>query len=233
MFLLWPPRENDDLNAVSTIAATVPETLAETSTSEHIAVDREGEIEVADLSSSEGRSATGVSFTIDYATQVGSDDAGLVEFDGHDDSVEAVLQATGFGVRVMTVLSDANAPHEYKYTFDVPEGTELVEHGAGSSLEFEDDLFGTLLDPWAVDQNGKDVPTTYTWDSGVLTQRVDLSDPNIAYPVVADPAWSYAYKFAVTKTASANKALLKSCFNCYFPCRAPPERSRGPASCFP
>ena len=79
------------------------------------------------------------------------------------------------------------------------------------------------MEPWAIDANGNEVPTSFTWQDGTLTQHVDLTSPDIAYPVVADPAWTYGYKFAVSKTAAQARALLRSCFNCYFPVSGAPR----------
>lgn len=211
---------------VDTIEAVVPEYLDETSSAGPLELSEDGEVLLPDTPSEEGSSASGVTFTIDYAQHDADsppDDDGLVEFEGEEDGVSAVLQSTSFGARVFTVISEASAPTEYQYTFDVPEGTALVEDAAGFSLETGDDILGTLLDPWAVDANGQPVATSYSWNDGVLTQHVDLSRSNIAYPVVADPAWSYAYKFSTTKTATKNASLLKSCFNCYFPVKGAPR----------
>ena len=52
-------------------------------------------------------------------------------------------------------------------------------------------MVGFLETPWAVDAAGQDVPTRFTVHDNIVTQEVDLSDPYIQYPVVADPdMWS-------------------------------------------
>lgn len=205
------------------IAEVAPGILQETSTASPITVTDAGSLQTTDVVETNGATAKGIQFTIDYAEAPISLGAGLIEVEGHNDAVDALVQTTTFGVRVMTVITDASAPTSYNYTFDVPKDTILVEHAAGQSLESGEELLGTLLDPWAVDADGRAIPTSYSWDAGVLTQHVDLSSPDITYPVVADPAWSYSYKFAVTKTAAANEKLLKKCFNCYFPVSGAPK----------
>ncbi|XBH21938.1 hypothetical protein V5R04_01545 [Jonesiaceae bacterium BS-20] len=68
------------------------------------------------------------------------------------------------------------------------------------------------------------MPTSFTWNENTLTQHVDLSNPNISFPVVADPAWTYSYKFPTgSKNSQQARALLKKCFNCYFPVTGAPK----------
>lgn len=92
----------------------------------------------------------------------------------------------------------------------------LVEVGELLFLENDTETFGVLEQPWAKDANGKDVPTWYTWNAGTLTQHLDLTEVD-AYPVAADPAWTYSYKFPTAKTTTRIEQLLRSCFSCYFP----------------
>ena len=190
-----------------------------------MAVDGEN-IEIDAAETTDSLSAEGISFSVDYADEDESAvevSNGVYELPGEHENVEAIVQATGFGARVITVIQSRESPQRYDYTFDVPKGTRFVPNIAGYSLEHGTDLMGTVREPWAFDSRGREVSTYFTWFDGVLTQHVDLSDPGIVFPVVADPAWTYGYKYPVTKTASANKALLKKCFNCYFPVAGAPK----------
>jgi|GEM_PF-6769053 len=45
--------------------------------------------------------------------------------------------------------------------------------------------------PWAVDAAGKDLPTSYTFAGGVLTQKVDTT--GATFPVVADPTYTRGF----------------------------------------
>ena len=87
----------------------------------------------------------------------------------------------------------------------------LVEVGELLFLENDTETFGVLEQPWAKDANGKDVPTWYTWNADTLTQHLDLTEVD-AYPVAADPAWTYSYKFPTAKTTTRIEQLLRSCF---------------------
>lgn len=62
------------------------------------------------------------------------------------------------------------------------------------------------------------------WNDGVLTQTVDLDTPDIEFPVLMDPAWSYTHSTDVinhSPTQIRNK--LKGCFNCFFPVEGAPS----------
>jgi len=220
-----PVTETDiDSEALSAIKDVIPEVLTETVNSETAEIGESGEISIADTLPVGGVSAYGVNLLINYvgdeATTVGD---GLTEYEGMTDAVDAIVQETAMGIRIMTVIGDVSAPSSYSYTLDVPRGTLLVENEAGFSLESGENLLGTLQKPWAYDAAGNAVPTSYGWADGVLTQYVDLTSASVQFPVIADPAWGYAYKFPVTKTAAANKKLLKKCFSCYFPVKGAPR----------
>lgn len=134
-------------------------------------------------------------------------------------NVAAYIQPLDTGVRVYTAISESSAPSSYDYKLDVPEGTTLRENGLGYMIIGpEGGSLGQLLAPWAKDSNGKELPTSFKWNEGVLTQDVDLSDPSISYPVLMDPAWSYTYTHGIeSRTPSEIRSLLMDCFNCYFP----------------
>ena len=107
----------------------------------------------------------------------------------------------------------------------MPEGTTAKTgiDGGLSRLNNEGRSVGSIRAPWARDANGLDLPTTYEWSDGSLTQHIDLSDPRIAFPVIADPAWDYTVGWLIeTKTVSQVRNLLYSCFNCYFPVAGAP-----------
>lgn len=86
------------------------------------------------------------------------------------------------------------------YPVTSPAGTR-VEPQANGSVNLVQDVTGPPADqsstfttsvmvttihiPWAVDANGRSLPTTYTYANGVLTQRINTT--GAAFPVVADP----------------------------------------------
>ena len=162
-----------------------------------------------------------VSFKIDYAVGGAPRESGEFQvFDTNDDGVKAYVQPTVSGVRILTAIASSSAPNEYSYTFDVPDGTVATDAGDGQ-LRIQSPGSGSLgivHKAWAKDSSGKELPTAYTWSGKTLTQTIDLSDPDIQYPVLADPNWNYTFEFSIgTTTGSQAMDRLKACFNCFFP----------------
>lgn len=162
-------------------------------------------------------------FSIDFAEGVeGETSEGLTEITTDDPSSEAYVQPTDAGVRVLTATLDSSGPSSYEYTVDVPANAELVQVGELYFLEDSTRVYGVLHAPWALDAAGTAVPTSYTWDDGTLTQHLDFAEGTV-FPVIADPFWTYSYKFATNKTPAYVKSLLTLCFNCFFPVDGAPR----------
>ncbi|WP_447948091.1 hypothetical protein [Microbacterium maritypicum] len=117
--------------------------------------------------------------------------------DGHPDITVTPLES---GVRISTVLWDDSQSTSFGYP--LPEGVEgeiqsdgsviltrALEMDNGSAPTDADVIVGQIEPAWAVDANGKAVPTTYVLADGMLTQKVDTTDA--AFPVVADPTWGF------------------------------------------
>lgn len=137
----------------------------------------------------------------------------------HDDTA-LYIQPTAQGVRLMTVLGSRSAPSAFTYDLSLPDGTtaEVAPDGGLKLLDEGGRSAGYIRAPWARDANGTALPTSYEWERGSLTQHVDVTDPRVAFPVVADPAWDYTVGWMIqTKTATQVRSMLKSCFSCYFP----------------
>jgi hypothetical protein len=110
-------------------------------------------------------------------------------------------------------LVTPDAPVQYEYDLDVPEGGQVVDAsgGAFAVLEASGEPLALILPLWAKDANGTDVATRYTLDGNTLVQTVDHTQPGLAYPVVADPqvVWHYglpSLKLNRSETRSATTA---------------------------
>ena len=88
---------------------------------------------------------------------------------------------------------------------------------------------GTLGTPWAFDANRRPLATSLSLSNGTLIQKIATSS-DTAYPVISDPNWTYILDFWLRnpfsspskRTPSVATAMLKSCFNCYFPIQGAP-----------
>jgi len=97
------------------------------------------------------------------------------------------IEATS--VRQLITIGGPEADTRYEFPVDLPEGGRLLEtsdgtvtavDGAGSEL-------GVFAPAWAVDADGKSVPTRYEISDDTLIQIVEHQ--GAAYPVTADPWW--------------------------------------------
>lgn len=125
-----------------------------------------------------------------------------------DFDVEVVAGAEA--TRVQTIIQSADAPIEYVYEFT--NTTVIVEDGAGGAIAFnpslESDPNVYIAAPWAIDANGAAVATHYEIRGSALVQIVDHNAADVAYPVTADPTYSFGlgiyahFNKAETKTVS-------------------------------
>jgi hypothetical protein len=123
---------------------------------------------------------------------------GMMVFAGKGDSPDVTVEALPSGARVTTVIKSDTAGRSFDYV--LPDGvtaelrsdgrielTEQVEVDNGKAEIFK--IVGYVEPAWAIDAAGRDVPTSYEIEDGVLTQHVQ-TDSATTYPVVADPQWS-------------------------------------------
>lgn len=99
------------------------------------------------------------------------------------------LEGIESAMRALITIPDAQAPLEYEFPLDLPEGARAsVQDEGGVLIENQDgELISAVGTPWAVDAEGKKLDTHFSIRDGVLVQRVEHE--NAVYPVVADPIW--------------------------------------------
>ena len=158
------------------------------------------------------------------------DSAGVGVYVSESEGHAQYVQSHEEGVRLLSVLDDAQAKTSFSYEFTSEETDldfELQDGGAYLVLDDTGIPVGTISEPWAMDANQNPVPTWYEFAGDTLTQVVDTSavSPS-AYPVVADPNWTYSLVYRIGKTtAQSIFNELHRCFNCNFPVAGAPARS--------
>lgn len=109
-----------------------------------------------------------------------------VSYDAGPIDIAVVPQREG-SVQIFSIHDDASTPR-VDYPLSLPVGTSIQINEDGSVGGY---LNGELLffvgAPFANDSLGAQIPTHYEYNSGVLTQVLDLTSPDIAFPVIADP----------------------------------------------
>jgi hypothetical protein len=129
------------------------------------------------------------------AQAVVADDGTVVYPDAQGVASVTVQSLTTGDVQVSTVLPSAAAPDRLRYDVQLPTGALLVPNEAsGVDIVLADGtVAGRFHEAWARDANGVPVPTAYEIDGSTLVQVVDLTGPDIAYPVVADPRLTFGW----------------------------------------
>lgn len=112
------------------------------------------------------------------------------------------------GFRSLITIKNADAPSEYSFKYNLPEGCQLItsedyygnDSDAGyiyiinkndilidaeSGEEFYG-IIGLIAPAWAKDANGNAVRTSYTINGNTITQAVEF-DKTSAFPIIADP----------------------------------------------
>jgi hypothetical protein len=138
-------------------------------------------------------------------------DSGSVTYDAADGTQDVIVRKDD-GVQFMKVIDDASDPTVFDYPLELPpEGRiELTKpsQDIGSKPRFaalvfdaNDDVVATVDAPWAVDAEGRDIPTHFTVSGSVLTQHVDHAAQASVYPIIADPYFHW-YDLGVVITLS-------------------------------
>ncbi|WP_162793307.1 hypothetical protein [Streptomyces globosus] len=169
-----------------------------------MATDR-GFVTVTTPSSAEGRVAVaasdgsavtmGLPAAVDAAGTTSA--AGTTVYPNAAAHTDLAAQATvDGGVRALVTLKNADAQTTQRFDLGLPEGATLVADGAGgydivtSAGGAGAVARGHIDAPWAKDANGKAVPTSYSLDGHTLVQTIETG-PDTAYPVVADPHYTW------------------------------------------
>ncbi|MFJ8472004.1 hypothetical protein [Kitasatospora sp. NPDC094011] len=109
----------------------------------------------------------------------------------------AVQATTDGGARALVTLKDSSASTEQRFDLGLPDnarlvpaegGYDIVQTGASGGAF----AMGHIDAPWAKDATGKSLHTSYRLDGNTLVQSVE-TDRNTAYPVVADPKWTWGW----------------------------------------
>lgn len=239
----------DIFDAKEAIGAIEPGLLGETSSTHELAIDSNSgkpsvstnvgslsnKAKTKSIESSGSQTSPDLTFTGNFLEDQVSAEDGLTIWSTQSPSVAAYAQSTNFGVRFFTALSSGQAPSSYSYEIDVPDGAYLKENEMGYMLlTYNGESLGQIQRPQAQDIDGKQIDTDITLDDGTLTQTLNLQNADVSYPVLAQAAWSYTESFFVpNKTPSQVRALLKDCFNCYFPVDGAPAAYPAPEQVLP
>ncbi|MDN4613389.1 DUF2599 domain-containing protein [Leifsonia sp. F6_8S_P_1B] len=180
------PEVLDDAVAVrETRSGTASFTSAQTRSSVQLPADSSEPIVMSNPDA--GSLEIGLPFADSAATRDEENDV-VSGYDNGNDSRTAPITKTDGSVQIITILESGDAPSRYTYDFSAKDGAHLDP--SGPLLAVRDDSgsrVATIAPAWAVDADGRSVPTHYEVSGNSLTQVVDHRSGTFSYPIVADP----------------------------------------------
>ena len=109
-----------------------------------------------------------------------------------DSARSVVIQSGPHSVSLMSVLADASSPTSTTFDLALPaHDTLLLDPLGGVIVENNGRAVGRFNAPWAVDADGRALPTSYTVTGNTITQTVDTT--GAVFPVVADPHYTWGW----------------------------------------
>lgn len=123
--------------------------------------------------------------------------------------VDAAVQRTSTGIRLLSVIRSASAPTSYRYPLRLPRGATLRRQSSGVVLisNAAGNAIGAVRAPWAIDARGTRVNTRFEVRGRTLVQHVEHR--GAVYPVVADPSIDFGLTSAtITLNAKDQRIIL-------------------------
>lgn len=202
-----------DLTSVESITSIAPEnTIIETDNTANLAISQQDDGHYSVAAENEDGSAS-LDFSVNNGSELlGEQDDSTILHDPDDES-STVVRVNGYGGQVVFAADKSEGLKDFSITFskDIETLTELGEGVKG--LYFADGSSIALQEAWAVDGSGQSLSTGYEFDGRELTQTINTNSMT-QYPVVADPAWSYALSYPVHNTTpTMAKNTLKKAGN--------------------
>ena len=139
---------------------------------------------------------------------VTSDDS--VVYLNYQQNTDLAIQPFNDSARILTILNGVDSPSEYSYKVNLPTGGEIKKDDNGGILVIDNkgSLIGGFATPWAIDSDGKKIPTHYEIRGDSVVQLVEHLDGETHYPVVADPwLWMNLIYSAEWTSSSAGQTL--------------------------
>jgi hypothetical protein len=128
-------------------------------------------------------------------------------FEGED--AQTVVQPFSDGLRLSTILRNADSPTRFTYTLpaDVSprlnaDGSAILESRFGGVGPGDDSMvirYGSVGVPWAVDAAGNRVATHYEVSGGTLAQVVEPTRISV-FPIVADPTFWWGWNAFISNS---------------------------------
>jgi A nuclease family of the HNH/ENDO VII superfamily with conserved AHH len=115
--------------------------------------------------------------------------------DPRGDDVDWLVKPTPTGVETFAQVRSADAPHQLRLTLRLPAGATLRQDGGDGSVAIVRDgaVLADVAPPSAVDAQQQPVAVTQRVEGTDLVLDVDDHDGQHAFPLLVDPAITYAW----------------------------------------
>lgn len=129
---------------------------------------------------------------------------GSIHYDVDDGTRLITQPLDDASVRLSVAIADPSQPTEFAYDLIPNGGSAEIVAGHILIQDANEEIYGTVAAPWAVDSVGQKVETSYEIRDGVVIQKVEHSAAN-AYPVIADPLFKRGVITKVLKEKWSSK----------------------------
>lgn len=132
-----------------------------------------------------------------------NEEGSTAEYSGSAPQTEVAVQKTAAGARALVEIVGSEAPE--RYTFPMGGDAARLRSDADGSVDVLDadgTMIGAIAAPWAIDADGRSVPTSFEVVGTSLVQVVEHVGADFAYPLVADPSF-----FSVLRCGAAVAAF--------------------------
>lgn len=134
------------------------------------------------------------------------------------DGASLAVAPTAAGTQILVGVESKDAPTSYRFGIGGEGLTPRVVRGGSVEIVDRSGRIAAQVDaPWAVDAEGRRVPTRFEVRDGAITQVVDHRSGDFAYPIVADPKVKFCdfgtavcVKFSKKETRKIRDAMFVS-----------------------
>lgn len=140
-----------------------------------------------------------------------SEDGLTTVYDATAPGAAISVQPTRRGLRTLITIDDSSAPERYAFPI-AGDVDRLDAPGNGSVIAYDASgtAIATLAEAWAVDAEGRVVPTHFEIRGTTIVQVVEHRGEGFAYPITADPWWN-PFSWDWEKIGRAVVSGLKRC----------------------
>ena len=112
-------------------------------------------------------------------------------------TTDTLVAPIAAGVEVFEQLRSVESPEQFRYALSLPAGASLRANGSGGAevVSSEGERIAEVRRPWAVDEQGSEVPVTLGVDGSAIVLAIPHRSQDVAYPILLDP--TYVTEFPV------------------------------------